>query len=66
MQRVEDCESIRRPGPRVTFTTDAGFYRRVMRSNKPQAAAFQDWVTDVASERASDYAAAGARYSTEY
>lgn len=27
--------------------TEAGLYRLVMRSNKPEAAEFQDWVTDV-------------------
>lgn len=32
---------------RITFITEAGLYRLVMRSNKPEAAEFQDWVTDV-------------------
>lgn len=29
------------------LVTEAGLYRLVMRSNKPEAVEFQDWVTDV-------------------
>lgn len=28
------------------LVTEAGLYRLVMRSNKPEASEFQDWVTD--------------------
>lgn len=33
-------------GHDVPFTTEAGLYRLIMRSNMPKAVDFQDWVTD--------------------
>ncbi len=36
----------RRAGnPNVTIISESGLYKLVMRSNKPEARAFQDWVT---------------------
>lgn len=33
-------------GVTVTVVSEAGLYRLIMRSNRPEAEAFQDWVTD--------------------
>ncbi|UYG09586.1 Bro-N domain-containing protein [Halomonas sp. M4R1S46] len=34
-------------GQRVLFVSESGLYKLVMRSDKPQARPFQDWVTKV-------------------
>uniref|UniRef100_UPI0030D8A3D7 BRO-N domain-containing protein n=2 Tax=Pseudomonas sp. EA_35y_Pfl2_R5 TaxID=3088690 RepID=UPI0030D8A3D7 len=35
------------PTPSITFISESGLYKLVMRSDKPDARAFQDWVTRV-------------------
>lgn len=34
-----------RRAPSLTFISESGLYKLIMRSDKPQAKAFQDWVT---------------------
>lgn len=35
-----------RPGSPVNYLTESGLYRAILRSDRPEAAEFQDWVTD--------------------
>lgn len=47
-ERMKGVEEINTPGglQKVTTISEAGVYRLVMRSNLPQAEAFQDWIAE--------------------
>jgi len=38
-------EGIRRGNPKTNITSESGLYKLIMRSNKPGAKVFQDWIT---------------------
>ncbi|OZI30883.1 hypothetical protein CAL29_23230 [Bordetella genomosp. 10] len=39
-------QSLDLPGRAPWFLSESGLYRLIMRSNRPEAASFQDWITD--------------------
>jgi prophage antirepressor-like protein len=47
--RQKGTHLVRTPGgdQRVSIISESGLYKLIMRSNKPEAEAFQDWVTEV-------------------
>lgn len=46
-QRVSKTETHRRGSQELKFVSESGLYKLIMWSDKPQAKAFQDWVTKV-------------------
>lgn len=51
MQRLDEAEkakfSLGLRGSIPTVASESGLYKLIMRSDKPEAKAFQDWVTKV-------------------